>query len=613
LESSQSFFTQILAMNMFQVALAFHTLLSIRGFRIGARKPQEAATNPNEYPASPSCLLASGFDMQRGCQYPEAFHPVPNCDNAAFDQACYAIDRAETVQGYMRDVRSASDYSSLTRSVTEAEAGGFGVSISSSFSYIKTSQVSEKSLAFFIGASGRTQTRTIQRPVDMRLTAPAKALLQQDPEGFINRHGLKYIHAMTYGGSFLGSVTMNSRETADSRDTEAMASFSVTSGFFSASGSTEFQNKVRQENLNISIFINSKWTGGSDINANFSNPETLSNMFQEWDRSWRAHPAPLTVSTRRWIDSAEVQEIVNSMSAEHQALFDSPDISFAIRREITDENARVALTDTSVRRALAWRETQQMPAVRSCLTAVSREVSGKLMKIEGLNDAKLLIIQGQWLSGNYSWFQASSFQDRYLSCVETVEIPMVEIPGGRGFIKLGPWRIGEWDNNHFVWSHESGNTAWIMTSSGNNHQGPRTDFNLGGRSLLAKSDVVVGDGFLEFNGRWRLGDADGGHFSLQYVTGTVAMIWRSDGTHHMGPRRGFGTWHKSRTPCGRVSFETNSVQVGSWRMGNVDWYHMSIYQTSTLKTAVIYRNDGTAHPGPRDDIQQRAATTPVDC
>ena len=86
-----------------------------------------------------------------------------------------------------------------------------------------------------------------------------------------------------------------------------MAGFSVNKGLFSAPSSSAFQKKVRQENLNVSIFINSNWVGGSDINAYFESQESLNNMFQDWDRSWRAHPAPLAVVTRRWSDSAEVQ------------------------------------------------------------------------------------------------------------------------------------------------------------------------------------------------------------------------------------------------------------------------------------------------------------------
>ena len=48
----------------------------------------------------------------------------------------------------------------------------------------------------------------------------------------------------------------------------------------SASGSSEFQKKVRQENLNVSLFINSNWAGGSDINAILESPEFLNMGFR---------------------------------------------------------------------------------------------------------------------------------------------------------------------------------------------------------------------------------------------------------------------------------------------------------------------------------------------
>ena len=51
--------------------------------------------------------------------------------------------------GYVRDVRSISGYSSLTRLSTEAEFEVYGVTISASFSYMKSSEVIEESIAFY--------------------------------------------------------------------------------------------------------------------------------------------------------------------------------------------------------------------------------------------------------------------------------------------------------------------------------------------------------------------------------------------------------------------------------------------------------------------------------
>lgn len=43
------------------------------------------------------------------------------------------------------------------------------------------------------------------------------------------------------------------------------------------------------------------------------------------------------------------------------------------------------------------------------------------------------------------------------------------------------------------------------------------------------------------------------------------------------------------------------IQLGDWRIGEVDNIHMSI-GTETL-VADIYRSDGTIHPGPRFDFR----------
>merc|ERR1712070_283351 len=79
------------------------------------------------------------------------------------------------------------------------------------------------------------------------------------------------------------------------------------------------------------------------------------------------------------------------------------------------------------------------------------------------------------------------------------------------------------------------------------------------------------------------------------------MIWRNDGTEHAGPRSDFSTRSKSLTPS-RVSQGARFIELGAlWRVGDVDGTHMSIGTGDTEKTAVIYRNDGTIHPGPRTD------------
>merc|ERR1719515_164627 len=88
------------------------------------------------------------------------------------------------------------------------------------------------------------------------------------------------------------------------------------------------------------------------------------------------------------------------------------------------------------------------------------------------------------------------------------------------------------------------------------------------------------------------------------------MIWRDDGTEHPGPRTDFTTFGKSLTPA-NIFVGDDFVQMGEWRVGNVDGGHMSIFSEETGNTAVIYRSDGTIHPGPRTDFQNKNAKAPV--
>merc|ERR1719464_1787257 len=225
------------------------------------REPDTASTVA-EHPASLSCFLGSGFGIQKGCQYVPALVNIPSCDTAGSGEACYRDTSTEAVRGYSRDVRTSFEYSSMTESITEAEGGGFGISVSASFSYMRRSQVSEKAAAFFIGASGRTRVRTLDNPGALKLTSTAKQLLTANASLFLQFYSSTFVHTMTYGGSFLGSVTVNSKETSDDRDINAFAGFSVNKGIFSASGNSSFQNTINEKTGKVEIFMSADWKGG---------------------------------------------------------------------------------------------------------------------------------------------------------------------------------------------------------------------------------------------------------------------------------------------------------------------------------------------------------------
>jgi hypothetical protein len=89
------------------------------------------------------------------------------------------------------------------------------------------------------------------------------------------------------------------------------------------------------------------------------------------------------------------------------------------------------------------------------------------------------------------------------------------------------------------------------------------------------------------------------------VNTLLADIWRNDGTVHPGPRSccGLGQLNtfESALSSNNVWFGDNFLQLGDFRIADIDGGHMSIAFVSTGKTAEIFRTDSTQHPGPRTD------------
>lgn len=72
-----------------------------------------------------------------------------------------------------------------------------------------------------------------------------------------------------------------------------------------------------------------------------------------------------------------------------------------------------------------------------------------------------------------------------------------KVQGGQNFIELGNWRIGNFDDNHFAFTHKSGKTAMLLTNYGTVYRGPRTDFNLWLKpKLRSATGIVYGDRYI---------------------------------------------------------------------------------------------------------------------
>lgn len=196
--------------------------------------------------------------------------------------------------------------------------------------------------------------------------------------------------------------------------------------------------------------------------------------------------------------------------------------------------------------------------------------------------------------------------------------------GGDGFLEFGNWRVGvSRDGEYFSFCHASeGLLNGYKTAIAFNKDGTQLyggDARLPANACrwfqldneLTPRNVLYGWDWIQFGVKWRLGATDDFHASVSYQDGSVdngstAMIWRWDGVRVAGPAGSFSSWTSThaRTVTPNIRYGHNFIQFGNFRMGEMDGHHFSIWNVNTRKTAVIYRSDGTVHPGPRDDFNQ---------
>ena len=133
--------------------------------------------------------------------------------------------------------------------------------------------------------------------------------------------------------------------------------------------------------------------------------------------------------------------------------------------------------------------------------------------------------------------------------------------------------------------------------------GQRSDFNgfdMTSNTGPTESDVSVqfGDRAVQVGG-WRISDIDSDHLSVTNESGDVSRIYRSDGTVY-GNNRDYSGFEKELGEPNCAYLSEKYLRLGDWRFGALDNNHLSVTHKDG-KTAVVYRNDGTAHGGPRDD------------
>jgi len=147
---------------------------------------------------------------------------------------------------------------------------------------------------------------------------------------------------------------------------------------------------------------------------------------------------------------------------------------------------------------------------------------------------------------------------------------------GHNFLQIGDWRFGDVDGAHFSMAYKS-KTAMIYRSDGTLHGGPRNDYTTWGRGLNANAPgIAYGDRFIQI-GSWRICDIDGNHASICTTSGKTAQIFRADGTLHGGPRNDYCCHGRgvNNNHANRPKIGDRYIQIGRWRFGDIDGWHSS--------------------------------------
>ena len=192
-------------------------------------------------------------------------------------------------------------------------------------------------------------------------------------------------------------------------------------------------------------------------------------------------------------------------------------------------------------------------------------------------------------------------------------LTLTQCQGGY-IVKIGNFRLARIDADHFSissihgssgpsprWFHskdlkteaifESDGTVQQGVALGNDYNGWTSTTSGGGGVIFGNKAVQIGD--------WRIRQIDHLHLSISSETGNVPRIYRADGTVH--PNNPTYSGYNNELGEPKCAFLTETfLQIGDWRIAELS-IHLSVSHRDG-KTAMIYRTDGTIHAGPRTDF-----------
>lgn len=357
---------------------------------------------------APGCKLGMGLDLQDGCLASAVLDASQKLVNQSVFKTTY----------YTQNVVDQSTFNSEVSSVTSAEGGGWGVSVSLGISFMRTSTMSSKSVSFLVGQSSTVYSNQIDNIQGLQLTWTAKSLLQADPKLFLDSYGTHFISGVVYGGSFMGSVTLWEKSTSESSSLDTFAKFDAQTIFFHANASEDFGKSMSSNAYHLDTFAKAEYSGGQMVQFEPSSPLEMGNSYKKWQAGFNQETAvPLKMVYSNWYEVLDVQNIVNAKGSSVMAMFNPKDVATETLEQITTELSKTNFVKGAVAHTQNWDCYATSSGLKFALIELEQTITQHLLVIQTLSNDQVLAIQAQLLKGDFSWFKGDSLNTNFNSII----------------------------------------------------------------------------------------------------------------------------------------------------------------------------------------------------
>eukprot|EP00434_Breviolum_minutum_P034233 symbB.v1.2.030289.t1/scaffold3398.1/size57691/3 len=371
-------------------------------------------------PWEEGCSLRDSFDLSSSCGKPPALELIQDCGSQGHTACMKKRVKNQVLLTKSRKIESLQELSSFLQETASASCSGWGSKASAAADSIQQSSSSEYSLSFMSLMLGLAEEETIENIQKLRLTFPAQKMLLDNPKGFLDVYGSRFVGSILSGYEFGGVCSLTAKSHTANKSFEAFASFQA-AGIFSASGSFHFQSKFNEFRSTLDLRCNARFKGGEDVPIGpYQTPADLVEAIEKWGKTRTKSHQPVMMITDRWIKLEEVQQILENETQEVRALFETDNVASTTMQRIGKEYAELKYLRRSAAAALAWPRTQHERSrnLSQQLQGFRDQLDTRLTQVENFNEADCRARESEILRGNFSWFKANETKQQLDACMK---------------------------------------------------------------------------------------------------------------------------------------------------------------------------------------------------